>query len=129
MWSDRNAKPQKCLIGCPHLSLRELEWWDRNIHAALDARHKSRVEVNTVLCAAPQVLAKFKADEERYEKLKRAGVRLSPTCIEAYMNDQLCAREAVVTNSNKLRAFTPARMFLDEDLVEIIVTGEIKEEE
>ncbi|MFC2164143.1 aconitase X [Acidobacteriota bacterium] len=129
MWADKKAKPQKCLIGCPHLSLRELEWWDTNIHAKLDAHGKTRVAVNTVLCAAPQILKKFKADKERYENLKSAGIRLSGTCIEAYMNEQLCAREAVVTNSNKLRAFTPARMFLDEDLLDVIVTGNIKEED
>ena len=129
MWLDKGSKPQKCLIGCPHLSLRELQWWGQNIHAALEAHGKKRVEVNTVLCAAPQVLEKFKSDWNRYEELKNAGVRLSPTCIEAYMNDQLCGREAVITNSNKLRAFTPARMFHDKDLVEIIVTGEIREED
>jgi len=129
MWEDKNAKPQKCLVGCPHLSLRELEWWDEKIHAALEAHGKKRVSVNTVLCAAPQVLKEFKADKARYENLKDVGVRLSETCIEAYMDNQLCAREAVITNSNKLRAFTPARMFLDEDLVEVIVTGEMQKED
>jgi predicted aconitase len=129
MWADKRARPQKCLIGCPHLSLRELEWWGRNINAALVAHSKKRVAVNTVLCAAPQVLEEFKADEEHCRNLKNAGVRLSPTCIEAYMNNHLCSREAVITNSNKLRAFTPARMFLDEELVEIIVTGEIRGED
>ena len=82
----------------------------------------------TVLCAAPQVLDKFKADAKRYTNLKNAGVRLSATCIEAYMNDQLCAREPVITNSNKFRTFTPARMFLDNELLEVLVTGEIREE-
>ncbi len=129
MWADKRARPQKCLIGCPHLSLRELKWWDKNIHATLEAHRKKQVAVNTVLCAAPQVLEEFKVDKERYSNLKNAGVRLSPTCIEAYMNDHLCGREAVITNSNKLRAFTPARMFLDKALVEIIVTGEIREED
>jgi predicted aconitase len=128
MWSDKNSKPQKCLIGCPHLSLKELEWWARHIHSSLETHGKERVAVNTVLCAAPQILEKFKSDSQRYANLKKAGVRLSATCIEAYMVEQLCSREAVVTNSNKLRAFTPARMFYDEDLVEVIVTGEIKEE-
>ncbi|MFC2164145.1 aconitase X [Acidobacteriota bacterium] len=129
MWSDEKAKPKKCLIGCPHLSLRELELWDTHIRAALEAHQKKRVAVDTVLCAAPQVLVEFKADTERYANLKNAGIRLSGTCIEAYMNDQLCAREPVITNSNKFRTFTPARMFFDKDLLEIIVTGEIKEED
>jgi predicted aconitase len=128
MWEEENAKPKKCLIGCPHLSLRELEWWDFRIHATLKAHQKKQVAVDTVLCAAPQVLEKFKSDGERYTNLMNAGVKLSATCIEGYMNNQLCAREPVITNSNKFRTFTPARMFLDRDLLEVIVTGKIREE-
>ena len=128
MWADKGAKPEKCFIGCPHLSLRELRWWAVNIIERLEAHHKDHLAVNTVLCAAPQVLKKFKADNENYERLKSAGVRLTGTCPEAYMDNQLCALDAVITNSNKLRAFTTARMFLDEDLLEVIVTGEIGEE-
>jgi hypothetical protein len=71
------------------------------------------------------VLSAFKDDQEAYERLMSAGVKLSPTCWEVYMANPLCSREAVVTNSNKLRAFTTARMFPDEQLVEIIVTGKI----
>ncbi|HUT71089.1 MAG TPA: aconitase X [Desulfatiglandales bacterium] len=125
MWTEKGAKPEKCLIGCPHLSLRELKWWACQIPAALEAHHKDRLAVDTVLCAAPQVLQEFKAEEQGYERLRSAGVKLSGTCPEAYMDNQLCARDAVITNSNKLRAFTTARMFLDEDLLEVIVTGEI----
>lgn len=127
MWTDKDAKPWKCLIGCPHLSLRELHWWTDQIHDALQARGQSQVAVETIICAAPQVLRAFKADEETQERLKGAGVKLSGTCAEAYMNNHLCAREPVVTNSNKLRAFTTARMFLDQDLLEVIMSGEIRE--
>ena len=45
------------------------------------------------------------------------------------MINGLCSADAVITNSNKLRAFTPARMFLDEDLLNVIVSGEISGEE
>jgi len=51
------------------------------------------------------------------------GVRLSITCAEAYMDNPLCACEAVVTNSNKLRAFTSARMYINEELLDVIATG------
>jgi hypothetical protein len=56
------------------------------------------------------------------------GVNLSPCCIEVYMDNQLCSREAVVTNSNKLRAFSTARLFLDQELVQVIATGKIPQE-
>lgn len=68
---------------------------------------------------------------EMLDELAEAGIKttypftLDP-CPEAYMNNPLCAREAVITNSNKLRAFTPARLLLDEDLVEALVSGEIR---
>ena len=126
MWEDRDARPRKCFIGCPHLSLRELYWWTDNIHDALKAEGRKHLEVETIICSAPQILRKFEADKDAYERLKSAGVKLSETCPEAYMDNQICAREAVITNSNKLRAFTPARLFLDRDLIEVMVTGEVR---
>jgi predicted aconitase len=127
MWADAAAKPQKCLIGCPHLSLRELKWWTGSIDGALDARGKSKVAIPTVLCAAPQVLREFEADEAAHGRLTSMGVNLSPCCIEVYMDNHLCSRESVVTNSNKLRAFSTARMLLHEEVLEVIATGETPE--
>jgi predicted aconitase len=123
MWSDRNAKPRKCLIGCPHLSLRELYSWANNIHKALKAEGKRQLEVTTIICAAPQILRKFKADKGAFERLKRTGTKLSEICPEGYMGNQICAQEAVITNSNKLRAFTSARFFPDCDLIKVMVSG------
>jgi len=125
MWTDQEAKPKKCLIGCPHLSLRELHWWTDHIHAALQAQGRSKVAVETILFAAPQVLRRFTADAEAFERSRAIGVRLSAACAEAYMDNHLVAREAVVTNSNKLRAFTTARFFRDNELLGIIVTGDL----
>jgi hypothetical protein len=85
------------------------------------------VAVDTVLCAAPQVLQVFKADGEASGRLARAGVRLSPTCAEAYMDNPLCAREAVITNSCKLSAFTTARMLPDKTLLGVMSTGEVRD--
>ena len=44
------------------------------------------------------------------------------------MDNPLCAREPVVTNSGKLRGYTTARMFLDEDLVQIIASGHLRKD-
>jgi hypothetical protein len=71
-------------------------------------------------------LQRFKADVEAYERLKRAGVKLSATCVETLFENELSAGEAIITNSNKLRAYTTARFFPDKELVEILVTGETK---
>ena len=125
-WEDKTTMPQKCLIGCPHLSLRELYWWKASIISALRAKGKKRVAVPTILCAAPQVLAKFIKDDCTLDFLRNVGVNLSPTCAEAYMDNPLCASEAIITNSNKLRAFTTARYYIDEELLEVIITGQLK---
>ena len=126
MWADKEAKPEKCFLGCPHLSLRQLYWWTNKIHNALQAKGQRQLAVETIICAAPQVLRKFKADVEAYERLRRAGVRLSATCVETLFENELSAGEAILTNSNKLRAYTTARFFPDEELVEILVSGEIE---
>jgi hypothetical protein len=103
-----------------------LYWWTNKIHDALQARSQSQLAVETIIFAAPQVLRKFKADAKAHERLKRAGGRLSVTCAETLFEGGVSAGEAVITNSNKLRAYSTARFFPDEELIEILVSGEIK---
>jgi hypothetical protein len=126
IWEDRKAQPEKCIIGCPHQSLRQLHWWTDKICDALERKRRRQIAVPTIICAAPKVLKMFKADKKASGRLRKTGVTLSTTCPEAYMDNQYCAREAVITNSNKTRAYTSARFFVDEELVEIITSGEIK---
>jgi len=70
-------------------------------------------------------LHRFKADVEAYEGLERAGVKFSVGCPMQLFDNDLSAGEAILTNSNKLRAYTAARFLPDEELVEILVSGEI----
>jgi predicted aconitase len=128
MWNDKKAEPRFCLIGCPHLSLRQLNWWAHRIKSSLEAKQKKRVAVKTILCAAPHVIEKFTEDKTVSDWMADAGVKLSGLCSEMFMNNQACANDSIVTNSNKLRAFTTARMFFDEQLVEIITSGRINKE-
>jgi hypothetical protein len=125
LWSEGETMPEKCYIGCPHLSLRQLNWWSENIHKALQKKDQDRVSVETTLCAAPQVLREFKSQGEAYAKLMDSGLKLSPTCSETIFETGLCTGKPIITNSNKLRAYTTARFFNDEELVEILVSGEI----
>jgi predicted aconitase len=127
MWEDKDAKPEKGFIGCPHLSLGQLYWWTNRLHGALQTRGQTRLPVKTTLCAAPQVLRKFESDAKACRQLERAGVKLSAGCPMQLFDNDLSAGEAIVTNSNKLRAYTPARFFPDEELVEILVSGEIRQ--
>jgi predicted aconitase len=125
LWTDRDAVPSRCYIGCPHLSLRQLIWWSDHLYKELQNRDQSKVSVETTLCAAPQVLREFKSEGQAYAKLVNSGVKLSPTCSETIFETGLCTGKPIITNSNKLRAYTTARFFTDEDLVDIIVRGEI----
>jgi len=125
LWDAPGAKPEKCYIGCPHLSLSQIYWWADEIEKVLKAQGEHRLAVDTVICAAPQVLQKFQADKGTHQRMINAGVRFSTACSETIFETGLCAGKPVVTNSNKLRAYTSARFFPDEELVEVLVSGDV----
>jgi hypothetical protein len=81
--------------------------------------------VPTTLCAAPQTLARLGADGRALRGLKAAGVRLSAGCPMQLFDNDLAAGSAIITNSTKLRTYANARFFLDRQIVEILVGGEI----
>lgn len=126
MWKDENSKPKLCFIGCPHLSLSQLYIWSEKISKAVSEKKAGRIAINTILCAAPDVVDKFKKDREAYGKLMDAGAKLTSICPLMYMNNPICAKQPVITNSNKLRTYTSARFFLDDDILNIIVSGSLK---
>src|SRR5665647_1367522 len=126
LWKDKDLKPKICFIGCPQLSLNQLYGWVQKLSTVLKAEGKSRVAVNTVLCAAPDIAQEFKKDKETYKKLKDMGANLTSICPLMYMNNPLCSKKPVITNSNKLRTYTTARYFVDEEILKIIARGSIK---
>jgi hypothetical protein len=58
-----------------------------------------------------------------YSKLINTGVMLSPTCSETLFETGYLTGKPIITNSNKLRAYTSARFYADQQLVEVIVNG------
>jgi hypothetical protein len=128
LWADKNAQPEKCYLGCPHLSLNQLEWWADKIHEALMMENRKAIKIKTTICAAPKVLAKFRKNKKAWKQLTRAGVKFSPACPMQLFDNNLSEKEAIITNSNKLRAYTNARFFLDEQIVKIMTTGDIRVE-
>lgn len=127
LWDDPKAEPKKCYIGCPHLSLRQIYWWAARIQAEITSHNRDRLAVETILFAAPQTLQIFQDDEVIYQKMLDAGVSFSSTCCETIFETGLFAGKLIVTNSNKLRAYTSARFFTDEDLIEVLVSGDVGE--
>ncbi len=125
LWRDRDARPEKCYLGCPHISAEQIDWWARRITAALRERRQARVKVPTTLCAAPQTLARLGAAGSALRDLEAAGVMLSAGCPMQLFDNDLAAGSAIITNSTKLRTYTNARFFPDHRIVEILVGGEI----
>ncbi len=124
MWKNEDAKPKLCFIGCPHMSLKQLEDWTLRVESALKKNGLSKVSIPTVFTTAPAVKKAF--EESSYApRLRATGVILSSICPLMYMNNPLCASMPVITCSNKLRTYTTARYYTeDEILFEITKGGE-----
>ena len=127
LWRDKAAKPKRCLIGCPHLSLGQLYWWVMKIHEVRSAYGRRKADIEVVLFAAPDVIEKFKKDKQSSDLAGASGVELSAICIESFMKNPFVAREPVITNSNKLRAYTTARFLLEQEILDVLAGGEIRE--
>ena len=125
IWKNPNAKPERVFIGCPHLTFTQLGEWADRFAAELKKQGKSKVALNVVMTAAPGVLEHFKKDNKAaYDNLLSYGIRLTSICPLMYMNNPLCGKKAVVTNSNKLRTYTTARYFTDDEITAIAVKGD-----
>ena len=122
MWKKEESKPKLCFIGCPHLSLYQLEDWTKKIREKLATTGHNKVPVPTVFTAAPKVIDAFKESPD-YLFFKDLGITLSYICPLMYMNNPLCAKMNVITSSNKLRTYTTARYYTDGEILSIITGG------
>ena len=124
VWKKPGAQPSRCFIGCPHLSFAQLGEWTGRFESELKKQGRQKVSLSTVLTAAPEVLERFQRENKAaYDKLLSFGVKLSSICPLMYMNNPLCGKKPVVTNSNKLRTYTSARYFTDDEIAQIAVKG------
>ena len=122
VWKNPNAKPKLCFVGCPHLSLQQLKDWTENIEKELKNNNRKKVAIKTVFTAAPGVLEKFEQTEYA-KRLENTGVVVSYICPLMYMNNPLCKKVPVITSSNKLRTYTSARYYTNEEILTIITGG------
>ena len=58
-------------------------------------------------------------------RLKATGVVTSYICPLMYMNNPMCGKMPVITNSNKLRTYTSARYHTDAEILALLTKGEI----
>ena len=122
MWKNPDAQPKLCFVGCPHMSLQQLQdWTDRVEKGLLESGH-DKVLIPTVFTTAPAVKKEF--DQSEYAaRLKATGVIVSCICPLMYMNNPLCKAMPVMTSSNKLRTYTTARYYTEDEILTKITKG------
>ena len=122
IWKNKDATPKLCFMGCPHMSLQQLKDWTDKVEAGLKEAGNKKVLIPTVFTAAPGVLKEF--EKTPYAaRLKATGVITSYICPLMYMNNPLCKKMPVITSSNKLRTYTTARYYTDDEILMQITKG------
>ena len=122
MWKKADAAPKLCFIGCPHLSMQQLVDWTIRVEEGLKASGKKKVVIPTVFTTAPAVKKEFEKTEYA-ARLKATGVILSYICPLMYMNNPLAGKMPVITCSNKLRTYTTARFYTEDEILVKITKG------
>ena len=122
IWKNPDSKPKLCFMGCPHMTFKQLTDWTLALENKLKEKNKKKVSIKTVFTASPYIIDKFNQTENA-EKLKNMGVVLSYICPLMYMNNPLCAKMPVITNSNKLRTYTSSTYYTDSEILEEITGG------
>lgn len=127
LWSNKDAKPNLCFIGCPHNTYHEILTWGERVTKGLKKRGQDKLKVPMHLFVSIPVRNHL-LDEHPVlvRDMKRAGISFSNMCsmmftgLKGYNENHFA-----VTNSNKARKYSSARYFPDDILMEIVMTGEI----
>ena len=122
MWKNADAQPKLCFIGCPHMSMQQLIDWTVRVEEGLKASGNKKVLIPTVFTTAPAVKKEFEKTEYA-ARLKATGVILSYICPLMYMNNPLAGKMPVITCSNKLRTYTTARFYTEDEILVKITKG------
>ena len=123
VWKNPDAAPALCFVGCPHLSLTQMEDWCDIITEKLKARGRQKITVPTVFTASPAVIREAEKGTVA-ARLRSLGVIISYICPLMYMNNPLCKKKPVITCSNKLRTYTSARFYTEGEILDIITGKE-----
>jgi predicted aconitase len=122
IWKNQYAAPKLCFIGCPHLTMEQLHDWTDKVVSGLEKNGLEKVAIPTVFTTAPAILKEFKKTPD-WPRLEKTGIILSYICPLMYMNNPLCAKQPVITCSNKLRTYTTAKYYTTGDILEMITGG------
>lgn len=127
LWKDLNAVPKRIFIGCPHLNRSQLEGWIARIEAALKEYGRTSTVTPVALSTAPDIADLFRSNASLQAKLKAMNLSITTICPLMYMNNPLGAIDPIATNSNKLRTYSSARFYPDDEIVELMCTGSVKQ--
>ncbi|MEP5765123.1 MAG: aconitase X [Halieaceae bacterium] len=126
MWPDPDARPKRVFIGCPHNTLPQLKWWSQRILQGLDAAGQDTVNCPPYIFVSDAVKNQFSMENpELFSKVEQAGIHIARNCPVVYMSTPGYDDELIVTNSNKTRVYSKSRFYMDDDLVQIILTGDL----
>ncbi len=121
MWKNKGKQPELCFIGCPHLTYTQVLSWHDNIKKSLKEHKVDKVCCDVVLTLAPKVKERLiKEHKDIYDDFYKMGISISSICPLMYTNNPLVHKKAIITNSNKLRTYSMARYFKDEDILKLI---------
>ena len=123
VWKNPDAAPALCFVGCPHLSLTQMEDWCDKITEKLKERGLHKITVPTVFTASPAVIREAEKGTVA-ARLRSLGVIISYICPLMYMNNPLCKKKPVITCSNKLRTYTSARFYTEGEILDMITGKE-----
>ena len=122
MWKNADAAPKLCFVGCPHMSFQQLVDWTNRVEDGLKASGNKKVLIPTVFTTAPAVRKEFEQTAD-YKRLTDMGIVLSSICPLMYMNNPLAGKMPVITCSNKLRTYTTARFYTEDEILVKITKG------
>ena len=122
IWKDKDAAPKLCFLGCPHMTLEQLNDWTEKLEAGLKASGNSKVSVPTVFTSSTGVIREFNKTPNA-AKLADMGVVVSYICPLMFMDNPLCQSMPVITSSNKLRTYTSARYYSNDEILTMLTRG------
>ena len=126
-WKDPQGDPTAVYIGCPHNTYEEIHYWAKKIDTALKEKGQKKVAIPVIMACS--IVVRNKLLDEHPILLRdvlRAGVGFTTICTPGYQGLKGMAElERGVTNSNKARHYSNLRLFGDDDLIQIALTGKV----
>lgn len=127
LWKDPKGDPSAVYIGCPHNTYDEMVYWTKKLDNALKEKGQEKFAIPVVMASPPVVKDKLLDKHPLlYQDMIRIGIQFTTICTPAYQGLRGMADiDRGVTNSNKARFYSRLRLYDDDDLVQIALTGKV----